>query len=441
MNKIFAVAKAEYGIAIRSKAFIIGFLLTPLLMGGALLAQKFIGNHVDTTDRKCAIVDRSDFLYPILETANAEREKADVFELSEDGTRKQVRPRFFFEEYSETNDSNQTEIELSQRVERGELFAYLVIDKEIVDTENPAASDSHALAYHTETPTFEALPKWLRKTVNQAVLSRRFENAHVDSILVKKLSQTIRLTSLGLVKVSADGSLQEAKKDNKIVTKIIPLITMMLLFMLVMTATPTLLNQVLEEKMQKISEVLISSVSPFQLLMGKLIGTVAVTLTLSILYLASAYYVAWNSGIAGAINPSFYVWFLLLLTLALFMFGSVFSAIGAASSEIKDAQNLMTPAMLLIIIPIFFVGAVIESPNSLFATALSLFPPSTPTIMMLRIALPPGPPLWQILLSILLSGSFTILCIAVAGKIFRIGILSQGETPSYARLLKWVFSK
>ncbi len=101
----------------------------------------------------------------------------------------------------------------------------------------------------------------------------------------------------------------------------------------------------------------------------------------------------------------------------------------------------MMPAVMIIVIPLFFVGAVIESPNSLFATALSLFPPSTPTIMMLRIALPPGPPLWQVLLSLLATGCFTILCVAVAGKIFRIGILSQGQTPSYARLIKWVFSK
>ena len=441
MNKIFAVAKAEYKIAIRSKAFLIGFFLTPLLMGGAILAQKFIGDHVDTTTRKCAIVDRSGFLYPILETANTEREKTDVFELSDDGTQKQVRPKFLLEEYNETGSREETEIELSQRVEDGELFAYLVIDKDVLSTERNTAASGHILAYHTETPTFNALPNWLRGTVNQAVLSQRFKNAQVDDTLVKRLSQSIRLTSLGLVKISADGSLQEAKKDNEIVTKVLPLVAMMLLYILVMTAVPTLLNQVLEEKMQKISEILISSVSPFQLLMGKLIGTVAVTLTLSILYLASAYYLTSHFGIAGAIEPQFYAWFLLLLILALFMFGSIFSAIGAVCSEIKDSQSLMMPAVMLIVIPLFFVKAVIESPNSLFATVLSLFPPATPTIMMLRIALPPGPPLWQIILSITLSGLFTVLCVAVAGKIFRIGILSQGQTPSYGRLIKWVFSK
>ena len=441
MNKIFVVAKAEYGAAIRSKAFLIGFFLTPLLIAGGLLTQKFIGTHVDTTIRKCVIVDRSGFLYPVLELANTEREKNEVFEFAEDGTKKQVQPLFFFEKYTEPNDPDQTEIELSQRVENGELFAYLVIDKDILDAGKTADAGAHTLAYHTETPTFEALPRWFRKTINQAVLSRRFENAQVDKELVQKLSQSIPLTSLGLVTLSADGTLQEAEKDNKFVTTVIPIVSMMLLFMLVMTAVPTLLNQVLEEKMQKISEVLISSVSPFQLLMGKLIGTVGVTLTLSTLYLASAYYLTFHFGIEGAIDPPFYAWFLLLLTLALFMFGSIFSAIGAVCSEIKDAQSLMTPAILIIMIPVFFMSMVVEAPNGLLATALSLFPPFTPTIMMLRIALPPGPPLWQILLSITLTGFFTVLCVAVAGKIFRIGILSQGQTPSYARLLKWVFSK
>lgn len=443
MSKIVAIAKAEYGIAVRSKAFVIGILMMPILMGGGIAMQVLLKDHVDITDRKCAIVDRSGYLYAIIEAANTEREESRVFEISDEGSRNQVLPHFLLEEYIEDANQSQTdiEIELSQRIMDGELFAYLVIDKEIFDAEQVDDESGQSLAYHTETPTFEALPDWLQQVINDAVLKRRFEDAQVDQSVVENLSRRVRLTSLGLVEVSSDGEVKAAKRDNELQTVGVPMGAMMLLFMLVMMTTPALLNQVLEEKMQKISEVLISSVTPFQLLMGKLFGTVLVSLTLSALYLGGIHYVTWHFEVSELIDPSLYVWFFLLLVLALFMFGSIFSAIGAASSEIKDAQSLMTPAMLIVVLPLFFISVVIRSPSSTFSTVLSMFPPATPMIMMLRIAMPPGPPVWQIVVSILLTAVFTVVCVAAAGKIFRIGILSQGQAPSYARLLQWILSK
>ncbi len=441
MNKILAVAKTEYAVALRSKAFIIGVLMTPLLIGISIGAQHFMKKHVDVTDRTCAIVDYSGFLYPILEEAISERNENYIFESNEEGQPKQLHPKFILEHYNQVESAEQTARTLSKRVRDGELFAYLVIDKEILTAGKTANANGHTLAYHTQTPTYKELPNWLRNKINQAVLSKRFEDAQMDRELVQKLSAPIRLTSLGLAKVEKDGTLKAAQKDNKLQTFGIPVGSMFLLFMLVMTAAPNLLNQVLEEKIQKISEVLISSVSPFQLLMGKLLGTVGTTLTLSFIYLGVIQFILWYFDLAHMIELSTYAWFLLFLILALFIFGSIFSAIGAACSEIKDAQSLMTPAMLIIMLPLMLMQIVIKAPNSGLSTALSLFPPTTPMIMMLRIALPPGPPVWQIILAVVLTAAFTVVCVGIAGKVFRIGILSQGQTPTYAKLVKWVFSK
>ncbi len=440
MSKILAIAKAEYLIAVRSKAFIIGIILMPVLMGGGLAVQYFMRGHVDKTTRHCAIVDRSGFLYPILEEANQRREANVVFESDEQGNQKQVKPSFVLEKYYET-DPSQTEIELSKQVRRGKLFAFLIIDQDILNPNNVATESGHSLAYHTKTPTFRELPDWLRSNVNQAVMNKRFESANLDRKLVQTLSKRVRFTSLGLVKVSEDGKVEKARKDSELVTFGVPFACMMLLFVMVMMTAPTLLNQVLEEKMQKISEVLISSVTPFQLLMGKLIGIVMTALTLSVLYLGGAYFGTVRFGVADIVAPSTYAWFFLFLVMALFIYGSIFSAIGAACSEIKDSQNLMTPAMIFIMIPFFAFGTIIQSPTSLFSVLVSLFPPATPMIMMLRIAMPPGPPAWQILLSVVLTGLFTIACVAAAGKVFRIGILSQGQAPSLGRLFKWIVSK
>ena len=441
MNKILSVAKAEYLIAVRSKAFIIGIILMPVLMGGGLLVQIFFGNQVDKADRKVAIVDRSGFLYPILYDANAKRETEVVFEEDENGVKRQVRPHFRLELFEESKDTSKTGITLSKRVRKGDLFAFLIIDAAILDPDQVSDESDHTLAYHTKTPTFRELPNWLRNTIHQAVLTRRFENANLDRDLVRNLSKRVNLTSLGLVKVSEDGKVEKAKRDNELVTFGIPFACMMLIFLLIMMTTPSLLNQILEEKMQKISEVLVSSVTPFQLLMGKLIGIVLTALTLSVLYLSGVYAATLQFGVSDLIKPSTYALFFLFLIMALFIYGSIFSAIGAACSEIKDSQSLMTPAMFVVMIPFFCFGPIIQSPTSLFSTLVSLFPPATPTIMMMRVAMPPGPPLWEILLSIVLTAAFTIFSVAAAGKIFRIGILSQGQAPSFGKMIKWVMSK
>ena len=97
--------------------------------------------------------------------------------------------------------------------------------------------------------------------------------------------------------------------------------------------------------------------------------------------------------------------------------------------------------MMLVMLPMFCLGPVLQSPSSSFSRALSLFPPATPTIMTLRIASKPAPPLWEILLGAGLAVAFMLLCVWAAGKIFRIGLLSQGQAPTFGRMLKWIVSK
>ena len=121
-----------------------------------------------------------------------------------------------------------------------------------------------------------------------------------------------------------------------------------------------------------------------------------------------------------------------------FFFGSVFIAIGAACSELKDAQSLMAPAMIVLMLPIFVWMPVLKNPDGGLAVAASLFPPATPMLMLLRLSANPPPPGWQVILGIVLTAASTLVCVWAAGKIFRIGILSQGKTPSFRELIRWV---
>jgi ABC-type Na+ efflux pump permease subunit len=119
------------------------------------------------------------------------------------------------------------------------------------------------------------------------------------------------------------------------------------------------------------------------------------------------------------------------------MYGSLFIAIGAAVTDMKEAQSLMTPLMLIIVLPMFVMQNVIAEPNSTMSLGMSLFPPATPLLMTLRQSVPPGIPLWQPLLGVVLVLTTSFLCVFAAGRIFRVGILMQGKGARIGEMLRW----
>lgn len=127
--------------------------------------------------------------------------------------------------------------------------------------------------------------------------------------------------------------------------------------------------------------------------------------------------------------------------MSLFIFGSLFIAIGAACNDLKDSQNMMTPVMLLVMMPIFTAGSVLRAPDGTLATVLSLIPTAAPFLMILRISLQPGPPTWQIVASVALMAGTVTLVVWAAGKIFQTGLLMQGKSATMAEMLRWVTAK
>jgi ABC-2 type transport system permease protein len=213
---------------------------------------------------------------------------------------------------------------------------------------------------------------------------------------------------------------------------------MMILLFSVISSAPQLLNSVIEEKMSRISEVLIGSVTPYELMMGKLLGSAAISVLLAAIYTGGGVVMARYYGYGDAIRPSDLGWLFLFLSMAVFIFGSIFITIGAACSDLKDAQGMMTPAMLFLMLPWMTWFAIINAPESPMSVGLSLFPTATPFLMLLRIAIPPGPPLWQILLSVVLTAITAVAFVYAAGKIFRTGLLMQGKAATLGEMWKWV---
>jgi ABC-2 type transport system permease protein len=131
-------------------------------------------------------------------------------------------------------------------------------------------------------------------------------------------------------------------------------------------------------------------------------------------------------------------WFLIFLVCAALLFGAIFLAIGSACTNLKDSQSMVQPVMILIIVAYLASFVVMRAPESSLSVGLSFFPTVTPFAMMLRLAMPPGPPLWQVLVSIVLLMATTGLVVWAAGRIFRVGLLMQGKPPTLPELIKWV---
>ena len=427
MKRILTVAQSEFATLVKTKAFLIGIFLMPVLMGGFFFFMS-VAERATDEDRHFAVIDGTGVLYePLAQAATRRNEslgKGDV----PAGT------KFVPQAATPGNGGGDVlRADLSDQVRDKRLFAFVDIPAEILD-----AGSKATIRYYSENTAYERLPNWLRTTLNDEIAKKRFDAAGVDRALVSKLTARAELSTFGLVERAADGKVVEAKEVDELSTFGLPFFFLILMFMSVMTSGQHLLNAIIEEKMSKISEVLLGSVSPFQLLMGKLLGVVGVALLLTFVYFAGGTYLMVSLGRADIINPALMVWFVVFVICAALMFGSIFLALGSACSDLKDAQSMLQPAMILVLLAYLGSFIVIRAPDSSLAVGMSFFPTITPFAMMLRIAMPPGPPMWQIVLSVALLLTVTAGVVWAAGRIFRIGLLMQGKPPNLPELMKWI---
>jgi ABC-2 type transport system permease protein len=435
MRKTLIVAQSEFATLVRSKAFIVSVVAMPVVMVLSIVLVRATKDTTDNKDRTFAFVDNSGV---VAEPLKAVAEMYNSAASAGAGPLVRKGARFIpLEVKPDGRDPDGVRLELSERVRHGELFAFVEFPANVVD---PAAGAT--IRYYSDHPSYNALPQWLRATVNGIVLNERFRQASVDRALVVKLTKQAPMEELGLVERARSGELTDAKEVDAARAFGIPVAVLMLMFITVMSSAPQLLNSVIEEKMSRISEVLIASVTPFQLMMGKLVGGVGISTLLAAIYISGALAVAqyWG-GYASAVTPAILLWFLLFLVMSIFIFGSLFVAIGAACNDLKDSQSMMTPVMVLVMLPMFTWASVLRAPDGTMATVLSLIPTAAPFLMMLRISLQPGPPLWQIAASVLLMASTVVVVVWAAGKIFRTGLLMQGKSATIAEMVRWVREK
>lgn len=434
MNRILRLIAREYKAMVRTKGFIIGLVIMPVLMSGSIIAVKLIGNRPNVANQNVAVVDHSGIvgerLIELAQVHNSER----AYDTT---TGKKLRPEFIFEIVEpDSSDPTAQRLELSNQVREGKLYGFIEVGPDVL---HPGDDSIRArIAYHARSAVMDRIPGWMSSPINEYLRKLRLTEAGVDDSLIAEALTWTDIYRLGLVDIDPEtGEVGAARQSSKLEAIGAPLAIMALMVVMVMFGVSPLLSAVMEEKSQRIAEVLLGSVTPFQLMMGKVLGGVAVALTVSTVYVVIGLIAAVTMGALEYIPVAILPWLYVYMVLAVFMFGAWSSALGALCSDPKDAQNLTFPSMIPMMFPVFVLVPIAKAPQAAFATWFSLIPPFTPTLMMVRMASPMSIPAWQPWVGLIGVLACAIGVVWVSGRIFRMGILTQGRPPRLADLIRW----
>ncbi len=449
MRKIITIAVREYRAMVATKAFLVSIVMMPILMLGGLLAMQLLRNAGTVSERRIAVIDQTGDFYDQLESAANQRNQIlfpEQVDSADDGTASAdddgdfpgfAKEKYLLEKIESDQVTNELQIELSERIRNQDLYAFVVIP---TNADRPNAAEDQQIRFHAQDSSLSEAREWIARAINEIVKTRRLRASGIDPQIVQQLSQPVPVVGMGLAAKSADGTVNSKEENDPLTAIFLPMGVMMLMFMVIFMSSQPMLESVLEEKSQRIAEVLLGSANPFQLMSGKLLGTVAGSLTVFAIYLVGAWVLTVQRGWSDQIPFELVPWFIVFQVLGVLFYASMFLAIGASVSQLKEAQSMLLPVWMLMMSPMFVWIFIVRDPLGPLATYFSLFPPATPTAMMLRMATGQTIPIWQPVLGTILTLIATLFIVVVASRIFRVGILWQGKTPKLSEILKWAVS-
>jgi len=320
-----------------------------------------------------------------------------------------------------------------EKADAGGRLALVVVDADAV---RPAAGEQDYGSYelYVAEKIDDRIEDEIRDGLRESIVDARVAAAGLDRGDIERLTRVKREAA---VAIGAEGEKTTSKKEQ-VARMLIPVAFMILLMMSVLISGQQLMTNTIEEKSSRVIELLLSAVSPMELMTGKILGQLGVGVLILVLYGGVGIVGLIVSSLFGLIEISLLFYAMLFFLVAYFMLASGMAAIGSAVNEVREAQSLMTPVMLTIMIPYMLWLPISRDPNSTFATVLSFVPPINPFVMMLRLTSSTPPPIWQVWLSILIGVAGVYAAIWFAAKVFRIGILMYGKPPNFKTLVRWV---
>jgi ABC-2 type transport system permease protein len=439
-NRILLVAKRDYLAAIKSKPFLFGLIITPVLAGAGFIGIAVMKAKPDIAERRIAVVDHTGIAAKsLIETVDAKNAK-DIFDKT---TGKQTSPRCVIEPVAPDDaDPTAQRLALSDRVRRHEIFAFLEIGRDALhapeDANPEKLAPSFRVDYYANAGGFDETRAWLSGPVNDAMRRTRLAQFGIDRARFSEVLAPATMQSMSLLSRDArTGEVHEARKKGELEGFIVPFSVTMLLAMMVLMSSAPMLGAVADDKQQRVFEMLLGSATPFELMMGKMLSAVALTMTSSILYVAASLFVLQSMAMMGMAPLSVLPWFFVYMVADVLVVSSLAIAVGSACASPTDAQHLAMLVMAPTLIPLFLLTPIMQAPNGAMSTVMSFLPPFTPLIMLMRQAMPGGVPAWQPWVSLVGVIAWTLFTTWAAARIFRVGILVQGKTAKISEMARW----
>jgi ABC-2 type transport system permease protein len=280
------------------------------------------------------------------------------------------------------------------------------------------------------SPLDDRLINDIHSCIRDAISAARLQSAGLDPGNIQGLMKVKRAETRA---ITPEGE----RKNSMVFNSILPIAFMALLLISVLTSGQCLLTTTVEEKSNRVVELLLSAVSSMELMTGKILGQMAVGFLVLVLYAGLGIVTLASFAMIGLLKPILLLFLFIYYVLAYFTIAAVMAAIGSAVSELRDAQSLMMPIMLFLMVPWLLMVPISRDPNSMFATVLSLVPPISNFVMLLRMASNAPPAWWQVGLSILIGIAGVYASLRFAAKVFRVGLLMFGKPPNLGTLIRW----
>lgn len=431
MKKILIIIKREYLVRVRTRAFMIGTIISPLLMLALIALPIFFATR-GGGDRRVTVLDQTgdpEMFAAIKRSLEARGEGDDELNRRDPGvgrttytlTQRVVPPG---------EDLQAVQNQYQQQAAQDPNLTYLVL-------RSGGGMEPIEVEYFAKNTSDFSIGT-LERAINDAVSTLRLKRAGLNTAQIAAYTKRIEMKRN---KITSSGGVEEGGRADFVVA----FIMLFFIYMTVLIYGLAVMRGVIEEKQSRIVEVLVSSVRPTQMMLGKVIGIGMVALTQVGVWALSAL-VLTTFGVSvfasrGLTMPnvpiSLLIYFVVYFVLGYFLYATLYALVGATVSSEDEAQQAQIPVTILLVVPMMIFNMIMANPTSNASIALSMIPFFAPTLMMMRIAVV-NPPLWQILLSMLIMLASILGCVWVAARIYRVGILMYGKRPSIAELGRWL---
>ncbi len=451
MKKFFAVVKHEYRKVVLKWSFLIGTLLLPFLAACFAVVPAIIFS-IKGEPTRIVILDPTGKIEPrLIANLSAEKMAARARKAAEESLKdlspsqeeqmkrgtEQFASGFQFVEHDRTKNLSGSDIEtvrreLADMMIRDEIDAYLFVP---IDVNAPDA----IFEFRSRKSGDFVVNDTLKQALNDAVRSQRLAEANISEERLEDLGRQINLDSKGI-----DERGEERDSGG---TFIASFVIGLMIYITLAIYGQAIMGAVVEEKETRIAEILFSSATPFQLMMGKLVGVGLAGLTQLGIWIASAAAIVSVvslqtdltaiTGTLPTITPLMTLYFLIFFLLGFFIYASIFALVGSMVTTVQEGGQFAFPPVMLMLIGFYFSFAVVRDPNSTLSFWVSIAPFFAPITMPVRI-LSETPPFWQIGLSFVINAVAIAALIWLASRVYRVGMLMYGKRATIPEVLKWI---